>query len=136
MKSGGPWNLRGLRPEARAAARDAAIKAIASKVDAIGAKDDPAALQQLEAAMEVLRGMISRVASDEALTKVAEDVRALSAKVDHVGGGSNVPTLAALESRIDILASALNASSEAGHAVPRELEKLLPVCSRSWNGCN
>src|SRR3984957_8488163 len=24
MKSGGPWNLRGLRPEARAAARDAA----------------------------------------------------------------------------------------------------------------
>src|SRR5262249_32530930 len=28
-------------------------------------------------------------------------------------------------SRIDILASALNASSEAGHAVPRELEKLL-----------
>ena len=24
MKSGGPWNLRGLRPEARAAAREAA----------------------------------------------------------------------------------------------------------------
>jgi len=24
MKSGGPWNLRGLRPDARAAARDAA----------------------------------------------------------------------------------------------------------------
>jgi hypothetical protein len=105
---------------------DGALKAIASKVDAIGAKDDPAALQQLEAAMEVLRSMISRVASDEALTKVAEDVRTLSAKVDHVaGGGSNVPTLAALENRIDILASALNASTEAGHAVPRELEKLL-----------
>src|SRR5262249_30333884 len=82
--------------------------------------------QQLEAAMQILRGMISRVASDEALTKVAEDVGALSVKVDHVaGGGSNVPTLAALENRIDILASALNASSEAGHAVPRELEKLL-----------
>ena len=118
--------LRGLMPAEGLAGFDGALKAIASKVDAIGAKDDPAALQQLEAAMEVLRGMISRVASDEALIKVAEDVRALSAKVDHVaGGGSNVPTLAALESRIDILASALNASSEAGHAVPRELEKLL-----------
>jgi localization factor PodJL len=118
--------LRGLMPAEGLAGFDGALKAIASKVDAIGVKDDPAALQQLEAAMEVLRGMISRVASDEALTKVAEDVRALSARVDHVaGGGSNVPTLTALESRIDILASALNASSEAGHAVPRELEKLL-----------
>ena len=118
--------LRGLMPAEGLAGFDGALKAIASKVDAIGAKDDPAALQQLEAAMDVLRGMISRVASDEALTKVAEDVRTLSAKVDHVaGGGSNVPTLAALENRIDILASALNASTEAGHAVPRELEKLL-----------
>ena len=118
--------LRGLMPAEGLAGFDGALKAIASKVDAIGAKDDPAALQQLEAAMEVLRSMISRVASDEALTKVAEDVRTLSAKVDHVaGGGSNVPTLAALENRIDILASALNASTEAGHAVPRELEKLL-----------
>jgi localization factor PodJL len=118
--------LRGLMPAEGLAGFDGALKAMASKVDAIGMKDDPAALQQLEAAMEVLRGMISRVASDEALTKVAEDVRALSVKVDHVsGGGSSVPTLVALESRIDILASALNASSEAGHAVPRELEKLL-----------
>jgi localization factor PodJL len=118
--------LRGLMPAEGLAGFDGALKAIASKVDAIGAKDDPAALQQLEAAMEVLRSMISRVASDEALTKVAEDVRTLSAKVDHVaGGGSNVPTLAALENRIDILAGALNASTEAGHAVPRELEKLL-----------
>jgi localization factor PodJL len=118
--------LRGLTPAEGLAGFDGALKAIASKVDAIGAKDDPAALQQLEAAMEVLRGMIARVASDEALSRVAEDVRALSAKVDHVaGGGSNVPTLAALESRIDILSSALNASAEAGHAVPRELEKLL-----------
>ena len=118
--------LRGLMPAEGLAGFDGALKAIASKVEAIGTKDDPAALQQLEAAMEVLRGMISRVASDEALTKVAEDVRVLSAKVDHVaGGGSNVPTLAALENRIDILAGALNASTEAGHAVPRELEKLL-----------
>jgi localization factor PodJL len=118
--------LRGLMPAEGLAGFDGALKAIASKVDAIGAKDDPAALQQLEAAMEVLRGMIARVASDEALAKVAEDVRALSIKVDRAAtGGSSQPTLAALENRIDILSSALNASTEAGHAVPRELEKLL-----------
>jgi localization factor PodJL len=118
--------LRGLMPAEGLIGFDDTLKALSSKVDAIGAKDDPDAVQQLEAAMGALRGMISRVASDEALTKVAEDVRALSAKVDDAaGGGSNVPTLAALENRIDILASALSASTEAGHAVPRELEKLL-----------
>jgi localization factor PodJL len=118
--------LRGLMPAEGLAGFDGALRAIAGKVDAIGAKDDPAALRQLEAAMDVLRSMIARVASNEALGKVAEDVRALSVKVDHVaGGGTNQPTLAALENRIDILASALSASAEAGHAVPRELEKLL-----------
>jgi localization factor PodJL len=118
--------LRGLMPAEGLAGFDGALRAIASKVDAIGAKGDPAALQQLEAAMDVLRGMIARVASDEALAKVADDVRALSAKVDHAAaGGISQPTLAALENRIDILASALNASAEAGQSVPRELEKLL-----------
>jgi localization factor PodJL len=118
--------LRGLTPVEGLAGFDGALKAISSRVEAIGAKDDPAALQQLESAMDVLRGMIARVASEEALTKVAQDVRVLSAKVDHVTGSpSNAPTLAALENRIDILASALNASTEAGHAVPRELERLL-----------
>jgi hypothetical protein len=118
--------LRGLTPMEGLAGFDGALKAISSKVEAVSTRNDPAAVQQLEAAMDDLRAMIARVASDEALTKVAKDVRALSTKVDQVAGGpSNAPTLAALENRIDILASALNASTEAGHAVPRELEKLL-----------
>ena len=68
--------------------------------------------------------MVSHVASSEALTKVADDVRALSAKVDSLAA-SETPKLSALENRIDILAAALNASAEAGQSVPRELEKLL-----------
>ena len=97
-----------------------------------------------------LRGIVSHVASNDTLTKVAEDVRTLSAKVDDLANSaasghavsaleSRIDTLTsalnastgagqavtALESRIDTLASALNASTEAGHAVPRELEKLL-----------
>jgi localization factor PodJL len=118
--------LRGLTPMEGLAGFDGALKAISSKVEAVGAGSDPGAVRQLQTAVDELRGMITRVASDEALTKVAEDVRALSAKVDQVTDTpSNAPTLAALENRIDILASALNASTEAGHAVPRELEKLL-----------
>ena len=53
-------------------------------------------------------------------------MRALSAKVDGVANNAaSGDALSALESRIDTLATALNASTEAGHAVPRELEKLL-----------
>ncbi len=103
-----------------------AVKALGKKIDLVVSKDDAGALQQLEAAIDSLRGIVSHVASNDALAKVAEDVRALSAKVDSLAAsGPSAPTLTALENRIDILASALNASAEAGHAVPRELEKLL-----------
>ncbi len=149
--------LRGLTPAEGLVGFDEAVKALAKKVDAIVTKDDPAALQQLETAIGALRGIVSHVASNDTLTKVADDVRALSAKIDGLANsaastptltalenridvlasalsakvdglansGTNTPTLAALENRIDVLASALNASAEAGHAVPRELEKLL-----------
>jgi localization factor PodJL len=118
--------LRGLTPAEGLVGFEEAVKALDRKVDAIVAKDDPAALQQLETAIGALRGIVSHVASSDALNKVAEDVRALSAKVDGVANNAaNLPALSAIEKRIDMLASALNASTEAGHAVPRELEKLL-----------
>jgi localization factor PodJL len=118
--------LNALTPAEGLVGFDETVKALGGKIDAIAGKDDPGALPQLEAAISSLRGIVSHVASDDTLNKVAEDVRALSAKVDGLASSSpNTPTLAALENRIDILASALNASTEAGHAVPRELEKLL-----------
>jgi localization factor PodJL len=119
-------SLRGLTPAEGLVGFDEAIKALGKKVDAIVARDDPGAFQQLETAIGSLRSVVSHVASNDTLTKVAEDVRTLSAKIDGLASTSaGSPTLAALENRIDILASALNASTEAGHAVPRELEKLL-----------
>ena len=118
--------LRGLTTAESLVGVDAAVKALAQKVDVIAAKEDPAALQQLETAIGALRGIVSHVASNDTLTKVAEEVRALSAKVDGVANNAaSGHALSALESRIDTLATALNASTEAGHAVPRELEKLL-----------
>ena len=118
--------LRGLTTAESLVGVDAAVKALAQKVDMIAAKEDPAALHQLETAIGALRGIVSHVASNDTLTKVAEEVRALSAKVDGVANNAaSGDALSALESRIDTLATALNASTEAGHAVPRELEKLL-----------
>ena len=118
--------LRGLTTAESLVGVDEAVKALAHKVDLIAAKDDPAALQQLETAIGALRGIVSHVASNDALAKVAEDVRALSAKVDSLANtAASGHAISALESRLDTLASALNASTEAGQAVPRELEKLL-----------
>ena len=117
--------LRGLTPAESLVGFDEAVQGLTKKIDAIASKkEDPAALQQLETAIGALRGMVSHVASNDTLTKVADDVRALSAKVDSLAA-SETPKLSALENRIDILAAALNASAEAGQAVPRELEKLL-----------
>jgi len=118
--------LQRLTPAENLVGFEQAVRALATRVDAIVAREDPATLQQLETAIGGLRGIVSHVASNDTLTKVAEDVRALSAKVDGLANSSaSVPALAALENRIDTLAGAINASTEAGHAVPRELEKLL-----------
>ena len=117
--------LHGVTPAESLVGFDEAVKTLAKRVDAIVARDDPATLQQLETAIGALRGIVSHVASNDTLTKVAEDVCALSAKVDGLANsGASLPALTAIENRIDGLSAALNASTEAGHAVPRELEKL------------
>ena len=69
--------MRGLTTAESLVGVDAAVKALAQKVDVIAAKEDPAALHQLETAIGALRGIVSHVASNDTLTKVAEEVRAL-----------------------------------------------------------
>ena len=118
--------LQDLKPAESLVGFDEAVRALSQKVDMIVAKDDPAALQQLETAIGALRGIVSHVASNETLTKVAEDVRSLAAKVDTLAStAASGQNLSALENRIETLTNALTASTEAGTAVPRELEKLL-----------
>ena len=118
--------LQNLKPAESLVGFDEAVRALSQKVDMIVAKEDPAALQQLETAIGALRGIVSHVASNETLTKVAEDVRSLAAKVDTLAStAASGQNLSALENRIDTLTNALTASTEAGTAVPHELEKLL-----------
>ncbi len=118
--------LRGLTPAESLVGFNETVRALAKKIDVVSAKDDPAALQQLETAIGALRGIVSHVASNDTLTKVAEDVRVLSAKVDELASSAaSGHALSALENRIDLLATALNNSTAAGYAVPRELERLL-----------
>jgi len=103
---------------------DEALKALAQKLDFIIAREDPAALRQLETAIGALRGVVSHVASNDALNKVAEDVRNLGAKVDSLAKTSaSGQAVSALGNRIDSLTDAINASAEIN--APRGLEKLL-----------
>ncbi len=103
---------------------DEALKALAQKLDLIIAREDPAALRQLETAIGELRGIVSHVASNDTLNKVAEDVRNLAAKVDSLARSSaSGQAVSALGNRIDALTDAINASAEI--AAPRGLEKLL-----------
>jgi len=118
--------LRHLRPAESLIGFDEAVKDLAQKVDRIIAKEDPAALQQLEAAIDALHGVVAHVASNDTLNKVADDVRGLAAKIDALAStAASGEAVSALEGRIETLASALSASAEAGQAVPRDLEKLL-----------
>jgi len=104
------------------------VRLLSAKVDGLAnlAKDDPVALEQLHVAISNLRHAVSRVASDDALSMVAEDVRLLGARIDDLAHTvTNHPLLAQIESRMDALTTAIHASTKAGHAAPRELEKLL-----------
>ncbi len=99
---------------------------LSQKVDLIIAKEDPAALQQLETAIGALRGIVSHVASNDTLTKVAEDVRAARRQSGRCRQqrrqrarrfGAGKP-----HRHADQCAHGLERS---GQAVPRELEKML-----------
>jgi localization factor PodJL len=150
--------LRTLTPAENLVGFDETVKALSQKLDMIPAREDPSALQQLEAAIDGLRGVVSHVASNDTLARVAEDVRKLASQVDRIandriansavtghpfsaldqriiplaGQADGIPgdaptgnAISALEARIDTLTAALTTSSEAGQAMPRDLEKLL-----------
>ena len=117
--------LHGLTTAENLVGFEEAVKALAQKVDVI-AKRRPGDAAAAREAIGALRGIVSHVASNDTLTKVAEDVRGLAAKVDDFANRRR----AAMRSRRWKTASIrwptrFNASNEAGHAVPRELERLI-----------
>lgn len=118
--------LRALTPAENLVGFDETVKTLWQRLEAIPAGDDPSALQQLEAAIGGLRGVVSHVASNDTLTRLAEDVRALASQVDRIANSAATgQAVSALEQRIDTLAAALTASNEADQAVPRDLQQLL-----------
>jgi localization factor PodJL len=104
------------------------VRLLSAKVDSVGdiAKGDPAAMEQLHIAISNLRHAVSRVASDDAVSRLGEEIHLLSARMDDLAhNAADNRTLLQIESRIDSLTTAIHASTKNGQAVPRELEKLL-----------
>jgi localization factor PodJL len=104
------------------------VRLLSAKVDSLGdiAKGDPGAIEQLHIAISNLRHAVSRVASDDAVSRLGEEVHLLSARMDDLAHNTaDNRTLLQIESRIDALTTAIHASTKNGQAVPRELEKLL-----------
>ena len=101
--------LRSLTPAEQLAGYDEAIRNLGAKLDLIlRSNDDPSTVHQLESAITVLRSIVSNVASNDALERLAGDVHTLSAKVDQMSRAeSNSDSFAILEQRIAALTSTL-----------------------------
>jgi localization factor PodJL len=73
-----------------------------------------------------MRGIVSHVASNDALAKLSEEGARAAGKVDQVAGaGGASSVLSALESRIATLADALEARNQGGQAAPHEIEAVV-----------
>src|SRR3954454_13966065 len=98
--------LHSLKPAEHLAGYDEAIRNLGAKLDLImRANDDPS---QLEGAIAALRGIVSNVASNDALARLSADVHTLSSKVDQLARSSgNSDSFAVLEQRIAALTSKL-----------------------------
>jgi localization factor PodJL len=112
--------LRNLTPAESLGGFEEAVHALSHKIDQIAAsghapQGDPMAFKQLEQAVVSLRGVVSNVASDGALSQLAAEVRGLGAQFERATAESSTEALAKLESRITAL-------MESGRAVPPELE--------------
>ena len=112
--------LRSLTPAENLGGFEEAVRALSHKIDQIAAsghapQGDPMAFKQLEQAVVSLRGVVSNVASDGALSQLAAEVRGLGAQFERATAESSTEALAKLEARIAKL-------MESGRAVPPELE--------------
>jgi localization factor PodJL len=118
--------LRGLAPAESLVGFGQAVKTLSSKIDSIAA-GNPAGLQQLEAAIASLRGIMGQVASGDALAALAREVRALGDKIDQgVPAPANPDIFKTLEMRIGTIADAIEAvRAQNAHGVTPNLDHLV-----------
>ncbi len=103
--------LRSLTPAEQLTGYDEAIRNLGAKLDLlVRSNDDSGTVQQLEGAIAALRAIVSNIASNDALTRLSEDVHLLSSKVDQLQltrPSDHSESFTALEQRIAALTATL-----------------------------
>jgi localization factor PodJL len=122
--------LRSLKPAEQLAGFDDAIRNLGSKIDTI-VRGDTGAMQQLENAIGALRGIVSNVASNDALVRLSDELNMLSSKVDQLGRPeSHGDSFSALEQRVAALTEAVeNRESPASGGSSEQLEEAVRALS-------
>lgn len=122
--------LRSLKPAEQLAGFDDAIRNLGSKIDTI-VRGDTGAMQQLENAIGALRGIVSNVASNDALVRLSDELNMLSSKVDQLGRPeSHGDSFSALEQRVAALTETLeNRESSASGSSSEQLEEAVRALS-------
>lgn len=97
-----------MKPAEQFAGFDSAIGNLSNKLDLIVRSSEHGGVKELEAAIGALRGLVSQVASGEAVAQLHADVQTLASRVDQLAMPSHSPgLLTALEQRITLLTEAL-----------------------------
>ena len=118
--------LRVLTPAENLVGYQEAVAGLAQKIDLIVAQKDPATLQQLQSAIITLREMVTRVASNETVSRLSSEVQRLAETIDriaHTGVGGD--GLSNLEHRIAALSDSLAERAQGGGELSPRLETLV-----------
>jgi localization factor PodJL len=123
--------LRSLKPAEQLAGFDDAIRNLGSKIDAIVKGSGDRGTMQIENAIDALRGLVSNVASNDALARLSDELNILSSKVDQLGRPeSHGDSLSALEQRVAALTETLeNHESPASGSSSEQLEEAVRALS-------
>ena len=120
--------LNRLAPAENVAGLEEEVAALARKIDVVASHGtDPATMQQLETAISELRRVSERVASGDALTKLATEVRTLADKIDRFDTAvSGMDAVSALERRMEALGGTLTEyAANVGRSAAPNVEALM-----------
>lgn len=109
------------------------INALAHKIDVMGQSggQDAGNLHQLESAIGALRGVVSHVASNEALAQLADEVRGLSMRIEHVTVDASKRTLGPeLEAQLRSFTQQLQMQQGSGDGFGQLQERIASLSSK------
>jgi len=119
--------LRNLKPAEYLVEITQAVRHLAHKIDQVGAaSQNPAALQKIDQAVAGLRVIVSHVASNDTVGKLADEIRGLSARFEHAIAESSAKAQSSFDRQITTLI-------EGSNSVSPELKSLIKSIGEQVN---